>query len=432
MLSSPAEQSSRPPHRWSRRTVLKSVGSILPLPLLPSLQHRAFSAERTAVPKRFFCVHFSYGVRPEHWWPADSNDPEAWKRTASLSPLARHADKLTLLKGVSLVRGTTHGVHGQPNQFLNGDQISKVSMDQILAADLRFGGASRYPSIETGGKEMPEGLAFTHEGVPLPAINDAQLLFQLLFADDKTDPQVVMHRLSERRSMLDALQSDIHDVERKLNLDDRRKLDEYLSSVRQIERKIEKTEEWLFQPKPRPTIVEPTETPSVEHADELADLFFDLLLAAFETDQTRVASFFFGNSKIATPGGAAANYHSFTHHNGDKNKLAALAAADRVRNQAFAKLLETMSDRREADGSSMLDNTLILYGSATEDASTHRGISLPLVIAGRPDLFKHRGMVEFPAKLRGMSEVLLTLLQAQGIEQESFGEASSILSELLV
>jgi len=105
-----------------------------------------------------------------------------------------------------------------------------------------------------------------------------------------------------------------------------------------------------------------------------------------------------------------------------------------IRNEAFARLLKVLSEKREADGSRMLDNTLVLYGSATEDASRHQGVSLPLALAGRPDLFKHGrrhdGMVEFNPRITGMSDLLLTLLQAQGVEQEAFGEATSTLSEL--
>jgi len=428
----------RSDQRWTRRHVLKTAGAMLPLPFLESLHHRLYGAtvaEAAAVaPKRFLCVHFSYGVRPDKWWP--ESGVKHWERAPLLEPLAEHRDELTLLRGVSLVRGTTHGVHGQPYQFLNADRQSKVSMDQLLASHMDFGGASRYPSLETGGSTLPEGIAFTREGVPLPAVSDARQLYQLLFGDDQADPRVALRRLRERKSMLDGLIGDIRDVERKLDRLDREKLDEYLSSVRQIERKIAKTEEWLHTPKPTPTISEPKATPALEDFRELADVFLELLLAAFETDQTRVASFFFDNSKIPTAGGGVANYHSFTHHNGDKQKLKDLAAADLIRNQAFSDLLKVLKERREADGSRMIDNTLVLYGSATEDASTHRGVSLPLVVAGRPELFKHGrhhgGMVEYGPRQKGMSDLLLTLLQAQGVEENSFAEAHSPMSELLV
>lgn len=428
---------SRHERQWTRRHVLKSVGAMLPLPFLESFFHTAYGKEATAkiaaVPKRFLCVHFSYGVRPEKWWPTEGR---RWEEMPTLAPLAAHRDELTLLRGISLVRGTTHGVHGDPAQFLSADRLSKVSMDQILASHENFGGAARYPSIETGGSTLPEGIAFTPEGVPLPAISDARQLYQLLFGDDQTDPTLALKRLRERKSMLDALIDDIRDVERKLDRVDRDKLDEYLSSVRQIERKIAKTEKWIHTPKPKARVTEPEETPSLEDYRELADVFLELLLAAFETDQTRVATFFFNNTRIPTSTGSVADYHSFTHHNGDKAKLADLASADLIRNQAFAGLLETLKTRREADGSRMIDNTLVLYGSATEDAANHQGVSLPLVLAGRNDLFqhgrRHGGLVEYPTKQKGMSDLLLTLLQIQGVEVEAFAESHGTLGELLV
>ncbi len=435
----PKSRPRRPSNRnWSRRVVLKTAGAALPLPILESLHHRVWGAEAAAdaarVPKRFLAVHFSFGVRPEKWWP--ENGTEGWQHTPSLAPLAHHRDDLTLLKGVSLVRGTTHGVHGQPYQFLNADRLSKVSMDQILASQLDFGGASRYTSLETGGESTPEGIAFTREGVPLPAISDARELYRLLFADDQTDPRLVLNRLHQRRSMLDGLIQDIHDVERKLDRVDREKLDEYLTSVRQIERKIAKTEQWIHTPKPDPGLLEPKATPSIEEYQELASVFLDLLMAAFQTDQTRVASFCFQNTRIPVEDGGVGNYHSFTHHNGDEMKLRELARADLIRNQAFAALLDQLATKREADGSRMLDNTLVLYGSATEDAARHQGVSLPLVLAGRPDLFQHGrfhgGMVEYGPKQKGISDLLLTLLQAQGAEEAAFAESTSIMSDLLV
>lgn len=437
MKPSPSLSTQASNRRWSRRVVLKTAGAMLPLPFLESLHHSVWGASSNRdnqPPKRFLCVHFTYGVRPDKWWPEEG--VEGWEKTPSLKSIAPYRDDLTLLKGVSLVRGTTHGVHGQPYQFLNSDRLSKVSMDQILADEMKFGGAARYTSLQTGGESIPEGLSFTREGVPLPAVADARQLFHLLFGETRSNPEVALQRLRERRSMLDGLLEDIGDVERRLDRVDREKLDEYLTSVRQIERKMAKTEEWIHAPKPEPKIEEPEGTPSVEKARELADVFLELLLAAFETDQTRVASFFFQNTKLPAKGGGVADYHAFTHHNGDKKKLADLARADVVRNQAFAALLENLSTRREADGSRMLDNTLVLYGSATEDASSHQGVSLPLLIAGRPDLFKHGrrhgGMVEYASGQQGMSNVLLTLLQAQGVQTGTFGEATGIMSDLLV
>jgi len=433
----PNTRPARSERQWTRRHVLRTVGAMLPLPFLESLHHRLWGAEAAAesakVAKRFLAVHFTFGVRPDRWWPKQG--VKDWDQMPTLTPLVSHREDLTLLKGISLVRGTTHGVHGVPSQFLSADRLSKASMDQLLATHIDFGGASRYPSIETGGSKLPEGLSFTPEGVPLPAINDARQLYRLLFADDQADPEVAIRRLRERKSMLDGLLIDIHDVERKLDRTDREKLDEYLTSVRQIEVKLAKTEQWLHQPKPKAKVAEPEQTPSLEDYRDLANVFLELLVAAFETDQTRVASFFFSNTKIPTKGGVA-DYHSYTHHNGDPEKIKELGEADLIRNQAFADLLTRLKEKKDSDGSRMLDNTLVLYGSATEDASSHRGVSLPLVIAGRSDLFKHGrhhgGMVEYGARQKGISDLLLTLLQVQGVETDRFGESERTLSDLLL
>lgn len=424
-----------------RRVLLKAAGASLPLPLLPSLTHSLFGGEvarqMAAPPKRFLCVHFTYGVVPEDWWPEADKD---WRSTPTLRPLGEHADDVTLLKGVSLLRGSTAGTHGQPYQFLNANRTSLASADQLIAAQPEFGHATRYPSIQAGGESLPEGVAFTPEGVPLPAVSDAAQLYQQLFGEDGTDPRVALERLKRRRSMLDALLEDTKDVGRRLDATDRRKLDEYLTSVRQLETKIGHSQRWIQSPRPKPVIDQPDQTPPVEEYQDLADVFLDLLLAAFQTDQTRVASFFFSNSRIPTSDGGVGSYHSFTHHNGDQDKIRQLAYADRARNRAFAALLAKMKAKTESDGSSLLDNTLVLYGSATENASRHQGVSLPLVLAGRPDLLKHGrrhketagGMVEYRYGKHGISDLLLTLMQAQGVERDTFAEGDSVMSELLV
>lgn len=422
----------------SRRVFLRKAGAVLPLPFLASLHDRLWGSaglkELSSAPKRFLAVHFTYGMLPQNWWPEQG--VEGWQRTPSLEPLAPHRDDLTLLRGVSLRRGSSVGGHGEPFQFLNADRLSKVSLDQILAADESFGRQTRYSSIETGGEPLGEALAYTPEGIPLPAICDATRLYDRLFGDDGQNPQVVIERLRQRKSVLDALIEEIGDVNRHLDRVDREKLDEYLSSVRQIERNIERTEAWINTPKPNVSIARPESTPTVDQIHALAETFLDLLVAAFETDQTRVASFYFKNTSLFTTAGRVSDYHSFTHHNGNELQQAELAQADRLRNEAMGRLLTKLKEKRDADGSRMLDNTLVLYGSAAEDTNLHQGTSLPLMLAGRPDLLKHGrrhgGMVEYAFNRVGMSNLLLTLLQAQGIDLGLFGDAESTMSELLV
>jgi len=422
----------------SRRAFLKKTGAILPLPFLASLQDHLWGtdalSEMKQVPKRFLAMHFTYGVIPDRWWP--QGDVRGWDHAPSLEPLAPFKDDITLLKGISLSRGNTEGGHGEPYQFLNANRKSKISMDQLLAEQEAFGQATRYSSIETGAHPLSEGIAFTRDGVPLPALCDAPKLYNKLFGDDDVDPQVVLDRLRKRKSMLDGLIEDIQYVERRLDRVDREKLDEYVTSVRQIEKKITKTEEWLHTPKPRPAVEQPTETPSLENYLELAEVFTDLLVAAFQTDQTRVASFYFKNTSLATSAGTISDYHSFTHHNGNEVQQNELARADRGRNVAFARLLEKLKTKTEADGTPLLENTLILYGGATEDANVHQGRSLPLVLAGRPDLLKHGrrhgGMVEYPYGDRGLSDLLVTLLQIHGVEVETFAGSQSGMSEICI
>ncbi len=435
-----------------RRTFLRGSGVSLALPLLDAM---AADSPAPLRPKRFCGIYFPYGIvqRPEgteaaewNWFPR--GEGRDYELNRSLAPLGPHRSDLTILSGLSHPFGRNMGGHDTADTWLTGAYLREghlentVSLDQVLAD--HAGDQTRYRSLvisTDGGVGEPtrsSTLSFSRLGRPVPAVNKPQLVFDRLFGVDPSSRRVRERRLDRSRSMLDLVHGQSKSLRARLGREDRVKLDEYLDSVRQIERRVDRSHQWLDVPKPS---VDATGL-HLEADDttprELIRTMYDLLYLAFRTDSTRVATYQIGNmngatsiaGKFPTLLGLATNMHALAHdarkHDGGAQPL---GEWDLFLTQQLAYFLKRLRDTPEGDGS-LLDRTVVLYGSS--NSQTHVNLNYPLVLAGGNALgLRHGSYIRYEEE-QPLSNLFVSLLDRFEVPDERFADSTGKLAEVLV
>jgi hypothetical protein len=438
----------------SRRHLLRTAGAALSLPLLESMLPRSWGAPSTFEPQRLsetvqprmVCCYVPNGVNILDWMPADSGD--RYTLSPTLAALADHRDQFTVVSGL----GHPHskGGHSGADTWLTGadltarpgaDYTNTMSIDQVVAAT--HGPHTRFPSLQlsdqsgTGAAGHSHTLSFDHAGTPLPAENSPRRMFDRLFVPETaTDRAAALARLAERRSILDSLGSDARALARRLGATDQRKLEEYLSSVRDTEKQVERTEAWIDRPKPRVSGegLQLGSKPGDAHDRPMwIDVCLELVYLALLTDTTRVVTFEWSR-EAGGFGIGGENHHELSHHGGDAGMLAKLAAIDKAFLEKLGRFLGMLSKTSEADGS-MLDRTVVVYGSGMNSGKggEHSPKNLPLLVAGGKklgiNLGRHLAFDE--EKHPPLSNLLLSVAQAVGCETETFSDATGTLEGLV-
>ena len=409
------------PQILNRRRFLQGTGIALSLPVFESFAANAPTAEKS--PRRLVCVGNHLGFYPGNFFP--KTDGKDFVPTSTLKPLEVHRDKLTVFSNLDHgLNGGHKGVQG----FLSGIKKEEavgfpeknISLDQAAAEHV--GSATRFPSINTGivnGTDM----CWTRAGVHVPPINNPAALFRSLFVNSpQSDREVERTRLKHRGSVLDALRDSARALNQTLGAADRDKLDQYLTSVRDVEQRVQMSKEWLDRPKPKPRIDEVTDEER-RHIDEVA-LFYDLMALALQTDSTRVATLETGMG-FRTAELDLGSYHGLSHHGKSPDRIGQLQIVE-----AFltAKLSDFISQLQEAQ---ILDNTLIVFGSGMSDGSIHSNRNLPVVLAGGG--LKHQGHVVCPVeqhKRVPLSNLWLSVLRWFGSERQQFGRSTGTFSPM--
>ncbi len=438
----------------NRRTFLRAAGACLALPFLDAMLPRLRSAPSTfqpwgksavaAVP-RMICCYVPNGVNIFEWLP--TSDGENYSLSPTLKVLQDYRQDFTLLS--SLGHPASQGGHSGADTWLTAanlkskpgaDYANSISVDQV-AAELH-GQRTRIPSLQlsdesgTGAAGHSHTLSFDVNGTPLPAENNPRRLFERLFVPDTdTDKRAALKRYAERRSILDDVAAESAALSRKLGAKDRQKLEEYLSSVRQTEKQIERLQNWVHVPKPQvpPTGLQLNSQPANAHDRPMwLDVMLELCYLAFITDTTRVITFEWSR-EAGGFGGAGENHHELSHHGGDANMLKKLAEIDRFHLSKLGRFLGLLKSTTEGDGT-VLDRTMVLYGSGMNSGETgdHSPKNLPLLIAGgrRLGLKLGRHLRHNPEKHPPLANVLLTLLQKMGVETTKFADATGTLNQL--
>jgi hypothetical protein len=436
-----------------RRTFLRGLGTAVALPFLDAMTP-AMAATRNAgkPPVRMAFVYVPNGIMMNGWNPDYEGKLSTLPRI--LKPLEPFKDDITLLgnlthnAGRALLDGA--GDHGRCcASYLTGIQPRKtvvniksgVSFDQIVAS--RIGNQTRFPSLELGMEDSRQAgdcdsgyscaytnnLAWRSETQPLPPILDPRALFERLFGNGIVlTPEARARQSRFRRSVLDFVTDDTRKLEADLGPADRRKLDEYLSSIREIERQIAKAESDNAQIDPH------MEKPYGVPADfaEHFKLMTDMMTVAFQADLTRIVTFLVtheGTSRPYREIGIPDGHHPLTHHRNMPDLMEKVAQINCYQARQFAAWIEKMKATKEGD-SSLLDNSMIVYGAGLSDGNRHLHEDLPTLIAGRGGSYIKPGRRIVYRKETPMCNLFLTMMDRMGVPVEHFGDSSGRIEGL--
>ncbi|MFL6548629.1 MAG: DUF1552 domain-containing protein [Povalibacter sp.] len=392
----------------SRRRFLRGVGATIALPALASLTPRGvFAARSVTAPTRMAFVYVPNGAIPSSWWPAGEGGAD-FALSPTLAPLASLRNQIQVIAGLQNLSAEAGpdgaGDHARAGgTFLTGVRIKKtagsdihsgVSIDQVVANQI--GHHTRFASLELTcdairkSGDCDSGYACAYEynlswrspNQPLSPEPNPRFVFERLFGSGAPRERVanLKRRQVEQHSILDYVLEDARGVSRDLDGRDREKLDQYLTSVREIEQRIESTTRMRVN---NPDIDAPDGVPA-NYADHVA-LMFDMLLVAFQTDATRVATLLLareGSNRPFADIGIASGHHDLTHHKNNVEIIAKVQEIDRWYVQHLASFLEKMEQTKDIDGESLLHHSMILYGSGNADGNQHTHTNLPIVVAG--------------------------------------------------
>ena len=411
----------------NRRTVLKGVGVTLTLPLLESLLPRAdaapeFSAQRMAI------VSVPFGMVVDKFHPKDTGAD--YTLSPTLQPLAAVKQSFTTF---SHLDHDVRGGHAANHTLLSGVKSTEragfpdgnITVDQ-RAAEL-VGHQTRFPSLVF----WKSGMSFTRTGVRVPAVEKPSDAFKLMFVGD-TDEQKQFNRaaLESSGSILDVVLEDARGLKRELSTNDRRKLDEYFTSVRETEKKIQLSKSWIDRPKPNPQQPSLKNVANGNRDDKIGsnqvEVWMELMLLALQTDSTRVVSMSVANCNWGLDG-VTDSYHTLSHHGQREDRLSQLAIIEQFLMKNFARFLERLQVTQDHNGRPLLDTTQVLFGSGLGSGSRHSNTDLPLILAGGG--WQHGQHID-AARKQPLCSLYLSMLRRMGMEQEYFNRSSSTLTEL--
>ncbi|MCA9129959.1 MAG: DUF1552 domain-containing protein [Planctomycetales bacterium] len=443
-----------------RRTFLRGMGSLgtglsLGLPWLDCMAADEPKGSDVPSAKRFCAMYFGFGVSlPDEnsadarwrWFPKqEGNDYEV---NETLQPIQRLREHVSVLGGLSHPQGREMGAHDTGDTFLTGAFIhneflqNTVSVDQIAAMAMRD--QTRFSSLvlsTDGGVGEPtrsSTLSYDSVGRPIPALNQPKQIYNRLFGAGDQDSITENRLLRSKSKMLDRVLEDSHSVRRRLGTADQRKLDEYLATVRQIEQGVERSQKWLEIP--RPELLDEERDLLRLDADDQAPLMlirtmYDLLYLAFRTDSTRVATYQITNmadasskaGKFPQLQGFKSSLHTLAHDWNKPGGAQALGLWDKFMVEQYSYFLQRLADAPERHGS-ILDHSVILYGSS--NSNTHNNRNYPLLLAGGQALgLKHGRYLRLSEDIP-MSNLLLTMLNCVGVHAESFADSTGPLNAL--
>ena len=404
-----------------RRKFLQGMGVTLALPWLESSMMAA-----PARIKRLVCFGNHLGFYPEAFFPKNSGADFIISPT--LKHIEKHRKDFTVFSNLD---DGTNGGHAGVHAFLSGGirkemaagfPEKNISIDQVAAEHV--GSATRFPSI-TAGIDSGTNMVWKRSGVSVPPINNPAQLFRALFVDQDNASRVMQRKvLLHRSSVLDALRESAKTLNGKLDASDRDKLDQYLTSVREVERRLQMSREWLDKPKPKSSIKTIGQAER-QHIEEMP-LLCDLLALALQTDSTRVTTFevpiSFRTSELNVGG-----YHSLSHHSKSEDRLGQLQKVEKYWMEQFGFFLNRLKEKK------VFNDTLVVLGSGMSDGSRHSNRDLPVLLAGGG--IKHEGHLICPAegsKRIPLSNLLLSTLQWFGCDRERFGKSTGAFSPMQI
>jgi hypothetical protein len=439
-----------------RRTFLKGLGTAIGLPLLEAMAPpvTALGAEAgNAFPKRMAFIYLPNGMNMEDWTPTATG--AAYEMPMILEPLAPHRKQLQVVSGLAHTRaranGDGAGDHARANAtFLTGMQARKtagadiragISVDQVAAA--KIGKLTRFPSLELScdrgrlAGECDSGyscayqfnIAWKSPTTPMAPEIDPRHVFERFFSAGSQKEVGANHAVRERyrKSVLDFVLDDAKRLKSGLGTTDQRKVDEYLTAVRELEMRIENAERFAYS---MPDYERPAGIP--KEYEQHIRLMYDLLALAYQTDSTRIGTFMVAHDGSNRPYpfiGVSEGHHDLSHHGKDPVKMAKIAKINRFHTTQFAYFLEKLKSVKEGNGT-LLDNCMIVYGGAIADGNAHAHHDLPVLLAGGGGGTLTPGRHVRHPKETPMTNLFLSMLDRMGAPTERFGDSTGILRDV--
>ncbi len=417
----------------SRRRFLRGAAVALALPLLESMQAPFARTPAGPALRRMFCICNNLGVLPEPFFPRDAG--RDYTASPYLKLLQEHRADFTVLSGVS--HPFVDGGHPSDISFLtaaphpaSSSFRNSISLDQLVAE--RIGTLTRFPSLTlavNGGRS----LSWTRTGVAIPPEGQASRVFNQLFLQGSpAEIEAQLRELDTGRSILDVVAGQAKDLQRQVGVRDRSRLDQYFSSVRDLEHRLQESRGWANKPKPKVRVGPPTDPASPGQYMAKVQIMYDLARLAFETDSTRAITLMLNS--VSTPvvqiAGATItdSYHNLSHHGKAEEKLAQLKVIDEWHMKLLAHLLKGLKSVKE-DRATLLDRTMVLYGSNLGDANAHSTTNLPTLFAGGG--FRHGLHLAFDrSRNYPLPNLFVSMLHRMGIEENSFGPSTGTMRGL--
>ncbi len=424
---------------FSRRGFLRGVGVTVALPWLESIATVSASGQSDLAepPRRMLLISNNLGVLPGPFFPKTSG--RDYESSPYLSELSDFRNDFTIISGLS--HPDVAGGHSTENCFLTAARgptrsgfRNSISLDQFAAEAL--GPVTRFSTLNLGVNidKANRSLSWTRDGALLPAEDSAPALFRRMFVQgEPANVDRQLRRLEERASILDTLLADARQLEQRLGRDDRARLDQYLTSVREVEHRLHSAREWELRPKPVMDHGVPADIQDQKLFFEKFELMLSMAQLALESDSTRIVTLMV--DAFATPvfqlhegQQTTDGYHNLSHHGQAAEKVAQLEDADRQQMTLLKKLFQNLAAKQHGDRR-LLDNTMVLYGSNMGDANTHDNTNLPILLAGGG--FRHgQHLVLHRDHNPPLCNLFVSLLQRLGIEADDFGSSSGTLTGL--
>lgn len=422
----------------SRRRFLRGAGVTLALPILDCMAQKPdATSSQNERPQRMLLISNNLGVLPKYFFPESTG--ASYQLSPYLQELQEFKNDFTVFSGLS--HPACEGGHSTENCFLTGAKHptssgfrNTISLDQYAAEQL--GRQTRFRSLNLGVNidKANRSLSWTRDGVLLPAEDSPASIFKKMFIQGsaaKTEQR--LHQLKRRGSILDAVTESAQQLNRQLGQNDQARLDQYFTSIRELEQRLVTAGEWEQNPKPKTDQQTPQDIVDRALLFEKFDQLLTMAILALQSDSTRIVTLMV--DAFATPVFQLKNkeksitgYHSLSHHGMRANHLAQLQKADRRQMSLLQQTLNVLANVQDKEGR-LLDSTMVLYGSNMGDANTHDNTNLPILLAGGN--FKHGQHLAFNReKNQPLCNLYVNMLQNMGIETEDFGSSQGTLSGL--
>ena len=413
--------------RPSRRTFLRAAGVTLTLPLLEAMLPARAKAAAAEPPRRMICINTTLGLHTPNLFPAQAG--RDYELTPYLEPIKDFRSDLTVFSGLSHpeVDGghpaelcyLTSAPHPRADNFKNTISLDQYAIEQLVP-DTRFGSLVLASSSS-------RGLSCTRSGVPIPAEERPSRVFKSMFVNGTpTEVNAQVQRLKQGQSIMDTVLGEAKQFQQGLGQQDRAKLDEYFTSVREVEQRMIKAQDWTRRPKPHVDSKPPVDIASSVEVPARVRLMIDLMHLALQTDSTRFITFALnGLNAVPVISGVTQDWHNLSHHGQDPAKLAELRVIEVQQMLLFGELLTKLKSTRE-EGGTLLDRTIVLFGSNLGNASSHDNKNLPIMVAGGG--FRHGQHLRFdPTKNPPLSNLYVQFLRRLGADVNAFGSSTGTI-----